>query len=189
MVSSPIPGTAMAAAATGTSALGISNDGNFYISANAGTPQRVATTATSSYFSNLAQEDANDLGEYNGTTAQGLHVYGTYTNGSNYERTGLGWDATDGYFVLKNENAGTGAQHGIGFWIGASIRWGIDTTSTLKPFANNLINLGSTTLAPQTVYAATSFDTLTQGRENFELCNDGTSGTSLNFLAKYNSAA
>ena len=189
MVSSPIPGTAMAAAATGTSALGISNDGNFYISANAGTPQKVATTATSSYFSNLAQEDANDLGEYNGTTAQGLHVYGTYTNVSNYERTGLGWDATDGYFVLKNENAGTGAQHGIGFWIGSSIRWGIDTTSTLKPFANNLINLGSTTLAPQTVYAATSFDTLTQGRENFELCNDGTSGTSLNFLAKYNSAA
>jgi hypothetical protein len=36
MVSSPIPGTAMAAAGAGTSALGISNDGNFYVSANAG---------------------------------------------------------------------------------------------------------------------------------------------------------
>ncbi|HWY22944.1 MAG TPA: hypothetical protein VNX26_17080, partial [Candidatus Acidoferrum sp.] len=33
MVSSPIPGTAMTAAGAGTSALGISNDGNFYISA------------------------------------------------------------------------------------------------------------------------------------------------------------
>ncbi len=188
MVSSPIPGTAMGAAGTGTSALGISNDGNFYVSPNGGTPQKVATSATSSFFSNLAQEDANDLGEFNGTNPQGLHVYGTYTNSSNYERTGLSWDASDGYFVMKDENAGTGSQRGIGFWIGSSIRWGIDTTSTLKPFANNLINLGSTTLAPQTVYAATSFDTLTQGRENFELCNDGTSGTSLNFLAVYNGA-
>jgi hypothetical protein len=189
LVSTPIPGAAMAAAGTGTSAIGISNDGNFYVSPNAGTPQKIATTATSSFFSNLFQEDANNLGEKNGTTAQGLHVYGTFTDVSNYERTGLGWDATDGYFVLKNENAGTGAQHGIGFWIGSSIRWGIDTTSTLKPFANNLINLGSTSLAPQTVYAATSFDTLTQGRQNFELCNDGTTGTLLNFLAKYSSAA
>jgi hypothetical protein len=188
-INTPIPGTAMPAAGAGTSALGISNDGNFYISANAGTPQKVATSGTSSYFSNLAQEDANDLGEYNGTNGQGLHVYGTYTNSSTYERTGLGWDATDGYFVVKNENAGTGtSQRGIGFWIGSSIRWGIDTTSTLKPFLNNSINIGSTTLAPQTIYAATSFDTLTTGRENFELCNDSSSGTGLNFLAVYNAA-
>jgi len=31
MVSSPVPGTAIAAAGAGTSALGISNDGNLYI--------------------------------------------------------------------------------------------------------------------------------------------------------------
>lgn len=188
MVSSPIPGSAMGAAASGTSALGISNDGYFYISANSGTPQKVVTTATSSYFSNLFQEDGNDLGEYNGTAAQGLHVYGTYMNSSNYERTGLGWDATDNYFVLKNENAGTGSQRGIGFWIGSGVRWAIDTVSTLKPGSNNSFNIGTTTFAPQTIYAATSFDTLTQGRENFELCNDGTTGTSLNFLATYNGA-
>jgi hypothetical protein len=188
MVSSPIPGSAMGAAASGTSALGISNDGNFYISANSGTPQKVVTTATSSFFSNLFQEDGNDLGEFNGTAAQGLHVYGTYTNSSNYERTGLGWDSTDGYFVLKNENAGTGAQRGIGFWIGSGVRWAIDTVSTLKPGSNNSFNIGTTTFAPQTIYAATSFDTLTQGRQNFELCNDGSTGTSLNFLATYNGA-
>jgi hypothetical protein len=191
MVSSPIPAAAMAAAGSGTSALGISNDGNFYISANGGAPLKVATSATSSYFSNLWQEDANTLGEYNGTTAQGLHVYGTYTNASNYERTGLGWDATDNYFVLRNENAGTGQQHGIGFWIGSGIRWGIDTQSAFKPFQNNSFDIGVLTpsqLVPRTVYAATSFDTLTQGRLNFELCNDATTGTALNFLAKYNDA-
>jgi hypothetical protein len=43
MVSSPIPGTAMGAAVIGNSSLGVSNDGNFYISANGGTPSRVAT--------------------------------------------------------------------------------------------------------------------------------------------------
>ncbi len=43
MVNSPIPGTAMGAANTGNSSLGISNDGNFYVSANGGTPNRVAT--------------------------------------------------------------------------------------------------------------------------------------------------
>jgi hypothetical protein len=191
-VSSPIPGTAMGAAGAGTSALGISNDGNFYISANGGTPQKVATGATSSYFSNLTQEDANDVGEYNGTTAQNLHVYGTYTNSSNFERTGLGWDATDGLFVLKNENAGTGQQRGIGFWIGNNVRWGIDTLSTLKPYTTNSFDIGVFTstsqFVPRTVYAGTSFDTLTQGRHNFELCNDTTTGTAPNFLAKYNGA-
>jgi hypothetical protein len=188
-VSSPIPGTAMAAASAGTSALGISNDGNFYISANGGTPQKVATSATSSYFSNLTQEDANDLGEANGTTPQGLHVYGTYTNASNYERTGLGWDTTDSYFVVRNENAGTGSQRGIGFWIGNGVRWAIDTASAFKPFQSNSFDIGvisPSQLVPRTVYAGTSFDTLTQGRQNFELCNDGTTGTALNFLAKYN---
>ena len=187
-VSSPIPGTAMAPASTGTSALGISNDGNFYVSANGGTPQQVATSATSSFFPNLNQEDANDLGEFNGTNAQGLHVYGTYTNSSNYERTGLGWDATNGYFVVRNENAGSGLQRGLGFAIGGTTRWGINSSSELKPFSNNSFNIGDAAFAPQTIYAATSFDTLTSGRLNFELCNDGTTGTSLNFLAKYNTA-
>jgi hypothetical protein len=45
-VSSPVPGTAMGASANGTSLMGISNDGNFYISANAGAPSRVLTSAT-----------------------------------------------------------------------------------------------------------------------------------------------
>jgi hypothetical protein len=191
-VSSPIPGTPMGAAGAGTSALGISSDGNFYISANSGTPQKIATAATSSYFSNLFQEDANDVGIYNGTNGQGLHIYGTYTNASNYERTGMGWDATDNYFVVRNENAGTGQQRGIGFWIGSSIRWAIDSASAFKPFLNNAFDIGvisPSSLVPRTVYAGTSFDTLTQGRLNFELCNDGTTGTSLNFLAVYNGAS
>jgi hypothetical protein len=200
MVSSPIPGTAMAAAGTGTSGMGISNDGNFYISANAGTPQKIATSATSSYFSNLFQEDANDLGEYNGTTPQNLHVYGTYTNISNYERTGVGWDATDGYFVLRNENAGTGSQRGIGFWIGNGLRWAIDSSSNLKPWTDEAFNIGTFNassgigLRPATIYVAGS-TTTNSGFElgkfasnSYELCNDTTNGTVINGLAVLTSA-
>jgi hypothetical protein len=180
-VSSPIPGAAMGAAGTGTSALGISNDGNFYISANGGTPQKVST----SNYSNLWQEDPNDVGLYNGATAQGFHVYSNYST-STWQRTSLGYDATDNLAVVRSENSTSSLAPGLGFWIGSSVRWAIDSTSTLKPFANNAIDLGSTTFAPRTVYAGTSFDMMTQGRQNFELCNDGTTGTSLNFLAKYN---
>ncbi len=54
---------------------------------------------------------------------------------STYERTGLGWDATDGLFVVKNENAGSGtSQRGLGFWIGSNVRWMIDTGARLSPF-------------------------------------------------------
>ncbi len=132
MVSSPIPGTAMAAAGAGTSALGISNDGNFYISANAGTPQKVATTASSSYFSNLFQEDANDLGEYNGTTAQNLHVYSSYSNSSTWQRTSLGYDATDNYAVVRSENSTAGAAPGLGFWINSGLKWVVDASSNFS---------------------------------------------------------
>jgi hypothetical protein len=188
-VSSPIPGTAMGAASTGTSALGISSDGNFYVSANGGTPQQLSTSATSSFFSNLTQEDANSLGEFNGTNPQNFRAYSSYTNSSTWQRTSMGFDVTDNLAVLRSENSSSGSAPGLGFWIGSSVRWAIDSTSTLKPFLNNSINIGTTTLAPQTVYAATTFDSLTQGRLNFELCNDSSTGTSLNFLAKYNSAA
>ena len=187
MVSSPIPGTAMTAGGTGTSSFGISNDGNFYVSVNGGAPAQVATTGNSSY-SNLWQEDANDLGMYNGTTPQSLHVYSSYTNSSTWQRTALGFDTTDGYAVLRSENAG-GSAPGLGFWINTGLKWVIDPTSNLKPWVNNAFNVGSPALAPQSIYAATSFDTLTQGRMNFELCNDAAGGTALNFLAKYNGAS
>ena len=133
-VSSPVPGTAMAAAGAGTSALGISNDGNFYISANAGTPQKVATTGSSSFFSNLFQEDANDVGEYNGTTAQNLHVYSSYTNSSTWQRTSLGYDATDDYAVVRSENSTAGAAPGLGFWVNSGLKWVMDASSNFKPW-------------------------------------------------------
>jgi hypothetical protein len=196
IVSSPIPGTAMAAAGAGTSALGISNDGNFYISANAGTPQKVATTASSSYFSNLFQEDANDLGEYNGTTAQNLHVYSSYTNSSTWQRTSLGYDGTDNYAVVRSESSTPGGAPGLGFWINSGLKWVVDANSNFKPWTDQTYNVGSfnsagggSGLRPATVYAAgnstsgSGFELGKFASESYELCNDTTNGTIVNGLA------
>jgi hypothetical protein len=196
MVSSPIPGSPMAAAGAGTSALGISNDGNFYISANAGTPQQVATTATSSYFSNLFQEDANDLGEYNGTTAQNFHVYSSYTNSSTWQRTSLGYDTTDNYAVVRSENSTSGAAPGLGFWVNNGLKWVVDASSNLKPWTDQTYNVGSfnssgsgSGLRPATVYVAgnstngSGFELGKFANQSYELCNDTTNGTIVNGLA------
>ena len=198
-VTSPIPGGAMAPAGAGTSALGISNDGNFYISANAGTPLKVATTGTSSYFTNLTQEDTNDVGQFTvgETTAnpQNLHVYSSYTNSSTWQRTSMGYDATDGYAVVRSENSG-GTAPGLGFWINSSLKWVIDPTSNLKPWADQVYNVGSfsptgggTGLRPGTVYVAGSatsnsgFELGKFANESYEICNDATNGTVLSGLA------
>jgi hypothetical protein len=155
MVSSPIPGTAMAAAGTGTSALGISNDGNFYISASGGTPVKVATSATSSYFSNLWQEDANDLGVY-GSSVQGFSVYGTRTDASNYERLALTYDtANPNFFKIDAQAMGTGTKRGLAFWVNGAARWGIDQLDMLKPFQDNLYDLGSTMFRVRNGYFGT----------------------------------
>jgi hypothetical protein len=197
MVSSPTPGTAMAAAAAGTSALGISNDGNYYISVNGGTPQKVATTATSSYFSNLFQEDANDLGEYVVGAVQNLHVYSSYTNSSTWQRTSLGYDTVDNYAVVRSESSapGTAPASGLGFWINNALKWVVDASGNFKPWADQTFNVGSfnstsgTGLRPETVYVAgnstsgSGFELGKFANESYELCNDTTTGTIVNGLA------
>jgi hypothetical protein len=197
MVSSPIPGTAMAAASAGMSALGISNDGNFYISnsLSGGTPLKVATTATSSFFTNLFQEDANDLGEYNGTTPQNLHVYYSYTNSTTWTRASLGFDTADNYAVLRSESDPSGSALGLGFWLNNGLKWVIDTGGNLKPWADEAYNIGAfnatsgVALRPATVYVAGStssdsgFELGKFANDSYELCNDASNGTVLNGLA------
>jgi len=105
---------------------------------------------------NVFNLDANTLEEYNGTNPQVLNIYGTRTDASNYERISLTYDTTDGYQVVKSQAAGTGTTRGLGFWIGSGIKWAIASDSTLKPFVDNSYSIGTATLRPKTVYAATS---------------------------------
>lgn len=180
---------------------GIANFGLFWFDSschcpkvidNNGQPFQLGLTNVFNQDSN-GTNPANTIEQVNGTSPQAFRLYGTWTNATNWERTGLAWDQADGYFVIKNENLGTGQQRGLGFWIGSNIRWAIDTGSALKPFADNSFNIGvfnsSSTLRPKTIYAANSFDLTTSAAQTLEMCNDGTIGTSLNFLAKLNGAA
>jgi hypothetical protein len=100
----------------------------------------------------------NTLEEVNGTNAQALRVYRGWNSATDWERTGLAWDQADGYFVLKNENLGADyqTQHGIGFWIGSSIRWAINSASNLKPFTDNAYSLGEPTYRPASGYFGTA---------------------------------
>ncbi len=132
---------------------------------------------------------ANTLEQRNGTNPQSSRLYGTYTDALNYERMSMSYDSTDGFQVIKSEAAGTGTVRGLGFWVGSAVKWAIATDSTFKPFTNNSYNIGTTTLAPKNVYAGTAFDILGSGALTFEPCNDGTTGTSLNFLAKFTSVS
>ena len=170
---------------------GVANYGLFWFDSTCHCPKVISNNGQAVQLGllNIFNSDANTLEEYNGTNPQALRIYGTRTDASNYERVGFKWDNADGYFTVASENAGSGSQRGIGFWIGSNVRWAIDTASTLKPFADNSYNVGSASLRPKTYYASTSFDITGTGALTFEPCNDATTGTSLNFLAKYNGAS
>src|SRR5437016_737076 len=139
---------------------GIANYGIFWFDSTCHCPKVISNNGQAVQLGllNVFNPDANTLEEYNGTKPQILRVYGTRTDASNYERIGLKWNNADGYFALASENAGTGTQRGIAFLIGSTVRWALDTASTLKPFTDNSFNIGSATLRPKTVYAGTSFD-------------------------------
>jgi len=177
-----------------TAPTGIANYGIFWFDQTCHCPKVIDNNgqAVQLGLTNVFNADANTLEEYNGTNPQVFRVYGTRTDASNYERIGFKWDNTDSYFTVASENAGTGNQRGIGFWIGSAVRWAIDTSSTLKPFVDNSYNVGTLTpspLRPKTYYAGTSFDITGTGALTFEPCNDSSTGTSLNFLAKWNGAS
>jgi hypothetical protein len=180
-----------------TQPAGIANYGVFWfdsichcpkVISNAGQPVELGLT---NVFNTDPSGDPGDTAEErNGTNPQAFRVYRTYTDDSTWERMGLGWDSTDSYFLLKSESSAPSTnQHGIAFWIGSGIRWAIDTASDLKPFQDNTFLLGTATQRPKTVYAGTSFDITGTGALTFEPCNDSTTGTSLNFLAKWNGAS
>jgi hypothetical protein len=130
---------------------------------------------------------ANVLEEKNGTSPQELRVYGTYTDNSDYERARLGYDATDGYYFLGADAAGSGLQRGLGFWMQGSLRWAMDTGFNFKPWSDNNRDIGSAALRPKRVYAGTYVDATT-GAMVTDIANEGTTGTAVNKLAKLTGA-
>jgi hypothetical protein len=147
--------------------------------------------------SNLFNSDpggdpADNLEERNGANAENLRVYSSFTNNTTWQRASLGFDATDGYAVVRSENATSASAPGLGFWIGSSLKWVVDAAGNLKPWAvagigDNQFSLGSDTgNAAKSIFAKTSFNSVIYGRDDFEIPNDASTGTTLNELATFN---
>jgi hypothetical protein len=136
---------------------GIPNYGIFWFDSTCHCPKVISNNGQAVQLGllNVFNLDANTLEEYNGANPQTLNVYGTRTDASDYERMRLGYDTTDGYFFVGSDALGTGTQQGLGFWMQGSLRWVIDSGFNLKPWSDNLKDIGTTTLRVHNLYLGT----------------------------------
>jgi hypothetical protein len=164
---------------------GIPNYGIFWFDSTCHCPKVISNNGQAVQLGllNVFNTDTNTLEEYNVANPQTLNVYGTRTDATDYERMRLGYDTTDGYFLLGADALGTGLQRGLGFWLQGSLRWVIDSGFNLKPWSDNVKDVGSSTLRLKHLYTGTYVDT-TAGAVATELPNAATTGTTLNKLAK-----
>ncbi len=182
-----------------TQPAGIPNWGVFWFDSATHTPrvidnngQVVQLRLTNLFNSDPGGDPADNVEERNGGNPENFRVYSSYTSdGSVWQRTSLGFDAADnapvGYAVLRSENSTSANAPGLGLWIGSGLKWVLDPTGTLKPWTDNQFNVGSDTgNAAMSIFAKTSFNTVTHGRNDFEIPNDGVSGTVANQLAVFN---
>lgn len=104
----------------------------------------------------------NVLEMRNGTSLQTLRIYGSYTDGSNYERLGIYRHATWGW-TLENQAAGTGGNRSVSlsgfrvhFVVGGAAVWRVESDGNFRPEANNTIDIGVAGSMPRSIYAGTS---------------------------------
>lgn len=87
------------------------------------------------------------IDQRNGTAAQTLRIYNTYTDGSNYERGVFDWGTTSNILSIGTQAAGTGTVRDIRFIVGGGLVMIAQATGNL--FINNsmqvsgAINLGT----------------------------------------------
>ncbi len=177
-----------------TQPAGIPNWGVFWFDSATHTPRIIENNGqvaqlgmTNLFNSDPGGDPADNLEERNGSSAQNLRVYSSFVNNTSWQRTSLGFDATDNYAVLRSENATSASAPGLGLWIGSGLKWVVDAAGNLKPWTDNAFNLGSDSgNAAKSIYAKTSFNSVLYGRNDFEVPNDGSTGTVLNQLAVFN---
>lgn len=168
---------------------GIPNYGLFWFDSTCHCPKVISNNgqAVQLGLTNVFNTDANTLEEYNGTSPQAFNVYGSRVDATDYERLRLSYDSTDSYFFLGADAEGSGVQRGLGFWMQGSLRWVIDSSFNLKPWSDNIKDVGTPTLRLKHLYAGTYVDTTT-GALATDVTNEGTTGTTLNKLAKLTGA-
>src|SRR6266478_6552041 len=177
-----------------TQPAGIPNWGVFWFDSATHTPrvienngQVVQLGLTNLFNSDPGGDPADNLEVRNGGNAQNLRVYSNFVNNTTWQRTSLGFDATDNYAVVRSENATSASAPGLGLWIGSGLKWVVDAAGSFKPWTDNTFNLGSDSgNAAKSIFAKTSFNSVLYGRNDFEIPNDGSTGTVVNQLAVFN---
>jgi len=182
-----------------TQPAGIPNWGVFWFDSATHTPrvienngQVVQLGMTNLFDSDPGGDPADNLEERNGSNAQNLRVYSSYTNSAMWTRMSLGSETINStnYNVLRSEDATSGNALSLGMHIGSGIKWFFASDGTFKPNSDNSYDMGTDTgQAMRSVFAKTSFNMYSAGRQDFEFLNDATNGTTLNQLAIYNSGA
>lgn len=84
-----------------------------------------------------------------GTIAQALHVYGTYTDASNYERLTL--ESTASASRTLQESLGTGVARPYEFGSNGN-KWRITASGHVEPMTDAAFDIGSTSFRPRGIY-------------------------------------
>lgn len=82
------------------------------------------------------RDAAGVFADRDGTNAQAVRIYNTYTDASNYERGTFDWKASSNVLRIGTEKAGTGSVRNMAFIIGGTIKldYGV-TTAAVWTFA------------------------------------------------------
>ena len=90
----------------------------------------------------------------NGTSSTSQHIYGTYTDASNYERLSISASTTAD--IIRTESAGTGASRPLLFGVGGGNQWGLNTSGHLITYgSDNVYDIGTSAGSrPRDVYIA-----------------------------------
>lgn len=110
----------------------------------------------------LTRDAANLLAQRRGVSAQGLRIYNTYTDASNYERGSADWNITANEFIIGTEAAGTGTLRAvriagglIGFRTAGATRWQIDGSGNFLAQTDNTYDIGASGASrPRAIYVS-----------------------------------
>ena len=130
---------------------------------------------------------ANVVEERNGTNPQALRVFSTYTDSSTWDYFGLDYDSVHSRYRIWSNDASTGAP-GIEFQIQGTVPWYISSNLNLLTGTDNLRDVGADTLGIRNLFFGSFLDGETGGALVTEIANEGTTGTTLNSLAKLTGA-
>jgi hypothetical protein len=104
----------------------------------------------------LVRDAANVLAQRNGTSAQALYVYNTFTDASNYERGGMQWSA--GALRIGTQAAGTGSGRDLTLMVNGANVWRVlSAGGHFLSNTDNITDIGASGAnRPRTGYFGTS---------------------------------